>query len=661
MATDKQIQATLNNFKELDTLLFDGGAIPTYEELFEKANAGEPFTFREAVTMRLYSEGVALAPSVINNEQTKERAKVFVGTFGKARVSQPVTMGGLRDQVQNVLKKGVTLDTPYQDLIEEARTTQVYTGVRKEINALNTSVNNFKKGSLSTVGKVTTKKFKRVPTKQTIQAIVKGIARIPDAELRDAVFISVFGMRGAQLADIAVDYETAVATESVRPYFDPETGILESPEAEYGTRKPLPPSKTMGPVATQILQRRHALAVEAGDTRLFPNVTSAKISNALSKYVFSEEYFPQKEVAHLGRRPNGITDLRKIFVSYTAKEMGDLKLADALLGHAETGTSSVDEAISQTGAKFYLTRETTGPEVYGNFLTRVEQDMAQAAGYDSFSQLADGMRVEFPDDVSVEFVNFDTAADDALLNGDSQVRPEVVERSPEEIKAAQDARLAREEAAAEEARRQAEEARLKTEQTKAERLAAQEANLETQESLPTKKEREAAKTAKRFGEISDKIGGALQGFFDDIEIDNTKGLVGLGLAGTLYGFSQNVEAFEEEGVGSGTAKVLAAGQTVYETLEPPTLTAVRESLRIGEAGSPESVLGTTEEQRAYAERMGGIETEFSRAQAVKESDRQQAVIAEQMGRIAEYDKRMASQNGALDQQMSTLINNISGD
>lgn len=88
----------------------------------------------------------------------------------------------------------------------------------------------------------------------------------------------------------------------------------------------------------------------------------------------------------------------------------------------------------------------------------------------------------------------------------------------------------------------------------------------------------------------------------------------------------------------------------------------RAALHVGKAGSPEAVLGETEEQRAYAEQMGGMETEFSRAQAVKELDRRDAVIAEQQGRIAEYDAKMASQQGPdTDRQMNQLLRNISGE
>jgi hypothetical protein len=60
--------------------------------------------------------------------------------------------------------------------------------------------------------------------------------------------------------------------------------------------------------------------------------------------------------------------------------------------------------------------------------------------------------------------------------------------------------------------------------------------------------------------------------------------------------------------------------------------------------------------------MGGIETEFSRGQQIKELDRQQAVVAEQQGRIAEYDAKMASQQGqGTDRQMNQLLRNISGE
>ena len=663
MAIDKEIQQTLDNFKELDQLLFNGGEIPTYEELFAKVESGEPLTLREAYTMRLHTEGVRIISSVENNVQTKDRAKVFIDTFGKAK-GQPPTMGGLRDQINGVLKKGATLDTPYDEVIQEARTTKKFEGVSKDLKALQAKVDSFKLGNLAPKVGSAPKKFKRVPTQATIKAIVDGISRIPDAELRDAVFVSVFGMRGAQLADIATDYETATGTENTRPYFDPETGVLESPDPQYATRKPLPPSKTMGPIATEILQRRHAEALASGETRLFPNVTSAKISGALKQYVFNDKYFPKKELDHLGKTPTGITDLRKIFVSYTVKELGEAKLADQLLGHPDSGSAGVvDEAISKVGARFYLTTETTQPEVYGNLLTRLEQDIAKASGHTSFTQLATGMRIEVPQDISVEFVDFDKAADDALLRGDTQVRPEVVERSAEEIEQARKTRLARDAKAEEIARKEAEQAGLEREKTRAERLKAKAEADELADSQPTKKERQAAKVAEKFKTMSDDFGQALGGFFDDIDMDSFKGMGALLTAGAaVMGYSEATEAFEKEGVGEGTAKALGAAQTAYETFETPHMMVGRAALHVGKAGAPEAVLGETEEQRAYAEQMGGMETEFSRAQVVKELDRQQSVIAEQQGRIAEYDAKMASQQGSnTDQQMNQLLRNISGE
>lgn len=660
---DKEIQQSLDNLIELHEMLFPDGEIPAYEDLFAKAEAGEPFTVREAYAMRFYSEGIAITPAMEKNAQTKEIAKELLTTFGKAS-GQPATIGGHKGQLQNLVDRGVPLDRSFDDFYRESKATKKFSGIAKNINALQASVEKFKKGTLAPKAAGESRKLKRVPTKATITAIVEGIGRIPDPELRDAVFISVFGMRGAQLADIAVDYETATGTESVRPYFNPETGVLESPDPHYATRKPLPPSKTMGPIATQILQRRHAAALEAGETRLFPNVESKDISTALKRFVFNEKYFPQSEVDHLGKRPSGITDLRKIFVSYTVKELGDAKLADELLGHPDSGNKGVvDEAISKVGAKFYLTTDATGPEVYGNLLTRLEQDMGKAANKSSFTTLAESMRIEVPQDILIQFVDFDAPQGFVETDSAGQARPEVVERSPEQIAQAQRTAEALDKKNEEIALKEAEEAGLKREQTRKARLEAKAEADELADEQPTKADRAQARTSKRFNEISDKVGAALQGFFDDLDLPALGGLaVGAGVVGGALSYSEAVESFEKEGVDPTTAKVLGGVQATYETIEPPTLGLVRESLRIQPAGGPEDVLGETEEQRAYAEQMGGIETEFSRGQQIKALDRQQAVVAEQQRRIAEYDAKMASQQGqGTDQQMNQLLRNISGE
>ena len=75
---DPEVIKSLNNFMELDSVLFGGGDIPSYEFLFEKASTGEPFTVKEAYIMRLYSTGIPITPEMEENPKTKARARAMV-------------------------------------------------------------------------------------------------------------------------------------------------------------------------------------------------------------------------------------------------------------------------------------------------------------------------------------------------------------------------------------------------------------------------------------------------------------------------------------------------------------------------------------------------------------------------------------------------------
>src|SRR6056300_83339 len=140
---DKEIQQSLNNLIELDELLYPDGEIPSYEELFEKAESGEPFTVREAYTMRFYAEGIAVTPTMESNPATKDRAKALVSTFGKAS-GQPASIGGHKTQLQSLISRGVSLDGSFADFYRESKATKAFAGIGKNINALNAAVEKFK-------------------------------------------------------------------------------------------------------------------------------------------------------------------------------------------------------------------------------------------------------------------------------------------------------------------------------------------------------------------------------------------------------------------------------------------------------------------------------------------------------------------------------------
>lgn len=107
-----------------------------------------------------------------------------------------------------------------------------------------------------------------------------GIGDIPDPVMRDAVVASMLGLRGTDLSGIATTAELAEETFPARPYYDPETGTLISPDPELPGkgRKGAGPDRPLGPVMKQIMDRRYAAAV---DGELFPDIDTKKLLQPL--------------------------------------------------------------------------------------------------------------------------------------------------------------------------------------------------------------------------------------------------------------------------------------------------------------------------------------------------------------------------------------------
>jgi hypothetical protein len=115
----------------------------------------------------------------------------------------------------------------------------------------------------------------------------------------------------------------------------------------------------------------------------------------------------------------------------------------------------------------------------------------------------------------------------------------------------------------------------------------------------------------------------------------------LGLVTALTGASFVAGMEEAEAQGYGTAGQIAGGvaRTAVDIAEP-----VAVGFAMGQMGRPEDV------GEAELPGLGPQETEFTRQQAIRESERQQATIAEQMSRIQQYDERQKT----IDEQMSRI-------
>ena len=537
-------QETLDNFEKLYNILFSE-EIPDRDDLFDRVKAGEDITIREAFIARTYAQGINIAGAVKKDERFGPIAKELESRFGKPNTDQPVVAGGLAKQVEAVASKAGGLDASYQQVLIDAEASKV-TGISVQLNALQNQVDNFKKGALGKVGGTTDLKFAKAPTDRTIKAVIDGIARIPDENLRDAVYLSIFGMRSKALSQMATDFESASELEVPRPYFNAETGTVETPDIKG--RKQLGEPRKMGPIATSILQRRAQAAIDAGEAFIFPDISDAQIQKALKTYVFNPKFFPKAEISHLGRTPTGITDLRRLFVSYVGQNYpDDLATAETLLGHKK-----VPKGATKVGARFYLTVDSTEAEAIGTFLTEFEQRVAKVVGAKSYNSFSAKLGIPFDDNTVAPFIDIETQKEEIKAGIREKLETEKVPMSDAERQALEEERIQTANKGANEAKRAAETAGLEAEKIKQQRLEEQQKTAKIQDTAPTRQERLQQNAIQEAEEIAKKTGGLnLGGIFDF----GKKALGALGVPGMGFVDTENrLKVLEEAGYGGSEAE-----------------------------------------------------------------------------------------------------------
>jgi len=523
-------QQTVQGFEELYNVLFSGD-VPDRESLFNKIEAGEKISVREAFIARAYANGVKVAGAVRKDSRLGPLAKQVLDNFGEPKAGQQPVASGLASQIKSVASKAGGLDTSFEDLVNKSKFKQI-TGIEGITNALVSGVEEFKKGALSTKGKGGKGKltFDNPPTDKTMAAIIEGIARIPNEELRDAVYLSTFGVRGEALVDTSISKEVSLDLEVERPYYVPETQTLMMPEVDG--RKKLGDDRKMGPIATSILERRFNQAVSNGQDFLFPTVSQSDITNALKKYVFNPEFFPAEELRVLGRMPVGTTDLRRLFVDYVRVNYPDeLETAESLLGHKQGPKGS-----TAVGRKFYMSGTSELKDAIGTFLTEFEQRMGKLVEADTFNAYSASLNVPFDDSRVVNFVDLEEQKKEVQAGLREEIEAEKTPMSAKERKALENKRIETANRAAEESRLAGEQAGLAAAKVKQQRLQEEQKTAQIQDTAPTKKERLQQSAIQDAEEIAKKTGGLnLGGIFDF----GKKALGALGVPGMGYIDTEN--------------------------------------------------------------------------------------------------------------------------
>lgn len=487
---DRKILADARAFVEWYNTVFPDGEIPDLAEFQDTADRST-MTMRDAWVARFFNEGINIHPEY---GITQEK---FVG---------PEIAKATRE-LMKVFPRASKASPGPEKLAEDIRNTKPWFGrtIEEFLTDKETRVTKFAKlkktmfGDSGTTGRVGkflqegkgagstggTTTFGAVISDDSMKGMLEGFNNIPDDTLREATWVGSFGSRGTATINIAINREIAMASAQSDQYWDPVNKVLVA--TETGTRKGLPPTRGVDPITEAILDRRWKAAVDAGETRLFPdNIQVKDISGALKKYVYPNITSIDKTL--LGKDPTGIIDLRKLVGSWMLKTMGQGGKVDQLLSHEG---DAMEEAanISRVGRKRYFTIE-GDPSIYQDFLNRTVQRWGKILGVDSFDSILPKVgldaTVSFPDTIPFfDFDETDVDSGDAVTETRPQGTPKTEEQILREAEEAESNRTVR----IQKNLQTVEESRLATAQAKGAALEQETKNIQLEADMPDVPER----------------------------------------------------------------------------------------------------------------------------------------------------------------------------
>ena len=440
----KQEKTVVDSFMNLQRTLFSDGEIPSLEEVRARIDSGS-HTVADSFIAKMYNDGVPDEPILAELDETKDFYSKFEKTFSREVIDPARNTTGISNNIAKLQKNGVDLGSSFSDFEEQSKTpgSGISEDVRKNIvRPFKAASNNVLELKLSRTGasKGTRKLAKGAIPAEVLQAVLQGIGDIPDAVTRDAVMASLLGYRGEDLSGMRTSRALAIRSKPVRPFYDREAGVARDPEvATGGGRKAKGPDKPPGPVLREILNRRYDAAGTTGE--LFPGMTTAKISAALKKHVFTK--IPQDVLDKLLTKPSGYTDLRRITASAIANQLGRPDLASEIISHKGSGESLLDKVM--TG---YYTdvEDISGLQQRGEILVAYEKMMADAVGATDAKGLGEALRLDFTPEFNAQYPEIDAMATP------SQAPVQPTQATPEQIAQGEEFRAAKTAEATEQAR-----------------------------------------------------------------------------------------------------------------------------------------------------------------------------------------------------------------
>ena len=223
-----------------------------------------------------------------------------------------------------------------------------------------------------------TKKFARVPRADiTIPKLFKAINKIEDKTTRAALAFNILvPFRPGEVANLRIDE------------IDFEEGYIE----EYTRGQKTRPGIKLPKVALEIL-RDAAESDEAKKTgRIFPKMTTDKMTTALKTEGDIVKLFKGNK-AVLGRKIEGVRDLRKLIPSLLAQELGaDAKAVSQIMGHEDIGSVLAD--INKMSTGHYVSPVDLDKDAASNALDRLEIMVGKNAGVSTLNDIPIAFNVD---------------------------------------------------------------------------------------------------------------------------------------------------------------------------------------------------------------------------------------------------------------------------
>jgi len=422
----KVLDKRVKQFNLIKESLFPDGVITPVSEIQERIAAGT-HTVRDGLIARFYAKGIAIDPGLLKRDETKDFAQAMQKSFPVNPKSPTKNVEGFSQILGVASRNNIPLDSSFAELDQASKSTDFNSNLRTTlVSPIRTDVTSVSEGKLvkpsSTVGKG--KLAKGAVPPGVLKGIMDGIGDIPDPVMRDAVVASMLGLRGTDLSGIATTAELAEETFPARPYYDPQSGTLISPDPELPGqgRKGKGPDRPLGPVMKQIMDRRYAAAV---DGELFPDIDTKQIAAALNKHVYTK--IDKETLAVLKKKPSGYTDIRRIVASAIANQLGDPQAAAEIISHTgEAGAEKIDRVM--TG--FYTDVENLDSlEARRSALVGFESLMADATNSSNAKSLGQYLRLGLPEEFNAEYPKLE------IKGSKVGSAVQVTEASPEQIEA----------------------------------------------------------------------------------------------------------------------------------------------------------------------------------------------------------------------------------